>query len=576
MRKLCKNVRSLNQKQREVFEIINKWAQDYIKNLSCNSPRCVLPLHLFVTGGAGVGKSHLMKTIYQSLMKTLAYRSTDSSKKQVMLFAPTGVAAVNIHGSTVHSELGIPVGRYGKSIPKLSDKKRSSLRNKLSELRVIVIDEISMVSNLLLLHINQRLIEIFGCPDNVPFAGITIIACGDFYQLPPVQTRPIYAEYKDPMLNISPLWSEYFKLAELTEVMRQKGDDIFIDILNKVRIAKLDENAKTFLQSKFIKEDDPRYPKQAIHIWAENSHANTRNLEMLDATDSPLFAIPALDIFPKNVPATVIENALNNRTQMSTGGLARELKIKVNAGVMLTSNVDISDELTNGQIGTVFSIKITDGRVSKVYVKFDDVTTGIDRMKSDHYSRVNKVVSIERIEARIKIKPNKPSSSEVKRTQFPLMLAWACTVHKVQEKQFENAVISFNLLRQRSFNTGQIYVALSRVKSSSGLYLTGEFRETSVKADSRATEEYERMRKESPCLPIDNCGLDSPLFIITLLNTRSLKRHVQDIAADKIISDSDLICLTETQIEEGYDTSSIDEVLSNYKVVHSADQDKFL
>ena len=69
------------------------------------------------------------------------------------------------------------------------------------------------------------------------------------------------------MLNISPLWSEYFKLAELTEVMRQKGDDIFIDVLNKVRMAKLDENARTFLQSKFIKEDDPRHPKQAIHIW---------------------------------------------------------------------------------------------------------------------------------------------------------------------------------------------------------------------------------------------------------------------------------------------------------------------
>ena len=150
------------------------------------------------------------------------------------------------------------------------------------------------------------------------------------------------------------------------------------------------------------------------------------------------------------------------------------------------------------------------------------------------------------------------------------MLAWACTVHKVQGKQFENAVISFNLLRQRSFNTGQIYVALSRVKSSSGLYLTGEFRETSVKADSRATEEYERMRKESPCLLIEHLSRDSHSFIITLLNTRSFKRHVADIAADKIASDSDLICLTETQIEEGYNTSSIDEVLNNYKLTAHA------
>ena len=109
--------------------------------------------------------------------------------------------------------------------------------------------------------------------------------------------------------------------------------------------------------------------------------------------------IPALDTFPENVPANVIENALNNRTQMSTGGLARELKIKVNTRIMLTSNVDISDELTSGQIGTVFSVKVIDGRVSKVYVKFDDVTTGSNKMKSDHYSRVNMAVPIERIEA---------------------------------------------------------------------------------------------------------------------------------------------------------------------------------
>ena len=73
-----------------------------------------------------------------------------------------------------------------------------------------------------------------------------------------------------------------------------------------------------------------------------------------------------------------IENALNSRTQMSTGGLARELKVKVNARVMLTSNVDISDELTNSQIGTVFSVKVVNGKVSKVYVKLDDETTGIE------------------------------------------------------------------------------------------------------------------------------------------------------------------------------------------------------
>ena len=149
------------------------------------------------------------------------------------MLAPTGAAAVNVAGATIHSGLGIPVGCYGKPIPKLNDKTRSKLRNNLSSVKVILIDEISMVSNILLLHIHQRLIEILRTSEELPFAGLSIIAFGDLYQLPPFNQRPIYSEYKDSLLNISPLWS-LFKIAELTEVMRQKGDTVFIDLLNKV------------------------------------------------------------------------------------------------------------------------------------------------------------------------------------------------------------------------------------------------------------------------------------------------------------------------------------------------------
>ena len=107
------------------------------------------------------------------------------------------VAAINIDGTTIHTGLGIPVGYFGKNLPRLSDKMRSSLRNKLRELRALIIDEISMVSNLQLLYIHLRLVEIFGCSDNIPFAGITVVACGDLLQLPPVQQRAVYAEYPD-------------------------------------------------------------------------------------------------------------------------------------------------------------------------------------------------------------------------------------------------------------------------------------------------------------------------------------------------------------------------------------------
>ena len=118
---------------------------------------------------------------------------------------------------------------------------------------MIIIDEISMVSNKLLLNVHQRLVEIFGCSPDIPFAGISVIACGDFYQLPLIQQRPVYAEFDDDL----------FKIVELMEVMRQMGNQTLITLLNNIRAGNITENDKKILQSKFITESDHNYCKQA-------------------------------------------------------------------------------------------------------------------------------------------------------------------------------------------------------------------------------------------------------------------------------------------------------------------------
>jgi len=180
---LREKIRSLNAKQREIFEVVNKWVRDYTKSLSSDAVK-VDPIYIFLTGSAGCGKSHLITTISATLTKALSYGEGDVNKTKILMLAPTGVAAVNVDGSTIHSALGIPADRnFSKNISRLSDQKRSMLRSKLSELCILIIDEISMVSNKLLLHIHQRLVEIFGCSEEKLFAGISIIACGDFYQL---------------------------------------------------------------------------------------------------------------------------------------------------------------------------------------------------------------------------------------------------------------------------------------------------------------------------------------------------------------------------------------------------------
>ena len=113
--------------------------------------------------GAGTGISRLIKTLYSAISKTLSYGSSFIDKPKVLLQAPTGVAAVAINGSTIHSALSIPTECKVLTVPKLPDKKGCSLRVELSELKAIIIDEISMVSNKIFLFIHQRLIEIFGC-----------------------------------------------------------------------------------------------------------------------------------------------------------------------------------------------------------------------------------------------------------------------------------------------------------------------------------------------------------------------------------------------------------------------------
>ena len=525
-----------------------------------------------MTGSAGCGKSHLLTTIKFYLQKSLTYGSKDIGKERLLMLAPTGVAAVNVDGSTIHSTLGILTDySSGKCVSKLSDKRRSSLREKLSEIKVIIIDEISMVSNKLLLYIHQRLSEIVGSINDAPFAGISIIVCGDFYQLPPIQQRPVYAEFSDPMLNIDHCWKN-FKIAELTEVMRQRGDLIFISLLNNVRKGILTDEDAGILESRFISEDNPEYPFNAVHIFAENSLVKNHNQLKLDELPGVLIELKAVDKLPSNITDSVL-NRVYERSQMDTGGLAYKMDIKLNAKVMLTTNINVEDKLCNGQIGVIRHIKYDSANTpQKIYLQMEDKGIGIKTMQTDSFARNNNLVPIERVEKEIKIKKNRPFSPAIKMLQFPLILSWPCTVHKVQGKTFPKIVFGFQLLKQRRFNTGQVYVALSRVTSLQGLYLTGIFNRRSITFDQRASNEYENMRINSKLVTECNidegdhvhCDTNSLTFV--LLNVRSLKKHSRDIKCHNTIVDSNILFLTKTQLTSESDIASIENDLSRFSL----------
>ena len=177
------------------------------------------------------------------------------------------------------------------------------------------------------------------------FAGLSIIVVGDFLQLPPVRAKPLYAEYNGSWQNLVSLWN-VFEIAELTEVMRQRGDGNFIDLLNHVRIAELNDSDVSLLRLKFIKPND-KCPQDAIHIFAENAPAHMHNITVLNSIENQLYKIDGKDHILKNISSTKIESILK-RNQSETGGLASTLQIKLNARVVLTMNVDQQGRLING------------------------------------------------------------------------------------------------------------------------------------------------------------------------------------------------------------------------------------
>ena len=185
----------------------------------------------FVSGSSVTLKTK--RAIYHTAIKTFSHSSVNPELPTVLLMAPTGVAAINIDGTTVNTGLGIPK-ETGAHLPAMSEKRKTQYRLNLKELKLIIVDEISMIGNITLLHIHQRLKDIFSSPEL--FAGISVIAVGDLYQLPPIKKKATFENYRIETFNLCHPWS-VFKVTELTEIMRQKNDKGFTELLNRIRTA---------------------------------------------------------------------------------------------------------------------------------------------------------------------------------------------------------------------------------------------------------------------------------------------------------------------------------------------------
>ena len=230
------------------------------------------PFYAFLSGAGGVGKSHLIKSVYQEALK---YNNTqageDFRRVHIPLLAPAGKAAYIIKGNTIHSGLAVPASQSLKNYKPLDSCRLNTLRCKLGALKLILLDEISMVGNsMFTVQLNNRLKDLKGSKED--FGGVSIITLGDLFQLKPVMDGYIFTDvqYLTSYNILAPnLWKSYFRMFELDEIMRQRESKEFAEILNRLREGKHTSSDLKKLKERCVEESS--CSREAPRLFIQNA-----------------------------------------------------------------------------------------------------------------------------------------------------------------------------------------------------------------------------------------------------------------------------------------------------------------
>ncbi|ERK71898.1 ATP-dependent DNA helicase [Leifsonia aquatica] len=410
---------SLSPEQQAVFELIEHTRE-----------------HVFVTGRAGTGKS--------TLLNHLSW----NTEKSIVIAAPTGVAALNVGGQTIHSLFRLPIG----VIADHDIEQTAELRKLLNTIDTLVIDEVSMVNADLMDAVDRSLRQARQRPAE-SFGGVQVVLFGDPYQLAPVpgdqEERAYFSDtYRSMWFFDAKVWQEAdLRIVELLQVHRQHESD-FRFMLNAVRHGQVTKEIADRLNEVGAR---PAPDDGTITLATRNDTVNRINAQALERLPGRALTAKAEisgDFGGRNYPAE------------------ESLELKVGAQVMfLRNDVGQGDgpRWVNGTIGTVTRIDST------VYV---DVDGEIHEVEPTSWEKFRYSYSPETK------KLTKDVVAEF--TQFPLRLAWAVTIHKSQGKTYDAAIVD---LGTRAFTSGQTYVALSRITTLDGLYLTRPLRPSDITVD---------------------------------------------------------------------------------------------
>lgn len=383
--------------------------------------------NVLILGPAGTGKSTCLKTFYEY---------SRMNGKNISITATTGIAAYNIEGITIHSFMGFGTGKSAVETLFRKMNKKKDIIDRLRQIDILVIDEISMLSAELFEKIDTLCRRV---RKNIkPFGGIQLVCSGDLLQLLPVfKTKGAYPDLDTRLIVESELFQKVFKKNTVTlcQNFRQENSD-FSKILNRIRVCRYTENDISMIESR--KKQVP--PSGTINLVTSNKKASVINTRHLDLINSQPFYFTAnmkksgADTDTLNVLESELVLQFENRSLMT-------LELKVGTRVMLVKNLDTIIGLVNGAIGTVVEF-----RSGNPVVKFDNGYTKC----------------IEKVEWSLELGENKCVALQV-----PLILAWCITIHKSQSLTLDSAVLDLD----DCFCEHQVYVALSRLRSLDGLFL---------------------------------------------------------------------------------------------------------
>ena len=571
LKEYCANMRLLNEEQRHIVMYNRAWCKSYIQALRKGTN--VKPYRIFISGPGGTGKTFIVNMIKRDIpyfLKSVVNAGDD--QPMVLVTAPTGSAAFQVGGSTIHSAFLL----YDKAKAKTSWEKYTTMQLKLEHLMLSLTDEISMVGFKKFQEMNQTMCHVKGTTDG-DWGGVCVIAVGDLYQLPPVGECPIYSTPKvvTTLNDFASNGWEDMHLHELTQIMRQKDVD-FANCLNRIRMCPPEENSADDLMLRsreiFVAPDHESYPLKAMHVYCKNISCDEWNNKMLSLLSGHEYISHAVD--SKKDTGTGLSNIALSGNPRDTGNLRKIFRVKIGAHVMITTNIDVADGLTNGAMGTVVNIVYNDSvkQVKAIFVKFDHNTIGENAIKnSTYHCNVLRAVPIEQMQVNFSV--DQKASCQANRRQFPLTLAWAVTIHKCQGLTMDEIVVDMTP-KKGKYTSGQAYVAFSRVKELKKLHIIKYTREQ-IRVSKNVAAEMDRLRRKPvPRLPEINLQPDTSSVSILHINVGGLWAKKEDVQQAHLFQKVDVISLNETHLPKNVSVSCKSLGISNAFISFNRSRDE--